>query len=66
MFAVGMKEQLDDDCRRILLGDDRGGGAITLQSVSFQYVGLWILTGLQPLYIVHQIYAQFRLATSLA
>jgi len=64
MFAVGMKARWYDDWRRILLGDDAGGEAITLQPVRFQYFGVWISTGLQLLYIVHQLYAQFRLTTS--
>jgi len=28
--------------RRILLGDNRGGGAVTLQPIRFQCVGVWI------------------------
>jgi hypothetical protein len=40
-----------DGGRRILLGGNSGGGAVTLRSITFQYAGVWISAGLPCVYI---------------
>jgi hypothetical protein len=42
--------------RRILVGDNRGGGVITLQPIRFQCVGICISTLLPYIYIYIYIY----------
>jgi hypothetical protein len=41
-----MKAECDNGGGRILLGDNKGGGAVMLRAISFQYVGVCISTGL--------------------
>jgi hypothetical protein len=33
------------------MGDDTGGGAVMLQPIRFQHVGMWTSTGLSCIYI---------------
>jgi hypothetical protein len=40
-----MKTQGDECDGRILLGDDRGGEAVTLRPIRFQCVGVWFSAG---------------------
>ena len=42
----GVKAQSHEGSGRILLGDDRGGGAVTLRQIKFRCVGFWISNGL--------------------
>jgi hypothetical protein len=44
-FAV-MRAQCNDGGGRILLGDNKVGGAVMLRAMRFQYVGVGISTGL--------------------
>jgi hypothetical protein len=43
---AGRKAQWDEGGGRILLGDNIDGGEVMLLSIIFQYVGVWIATGL--------------------
>jgi len=45
LFLTGMKAQLDEDSRRILLGNNTGGGTVMLRPIKFQYAGFGISTG---------------------
>jgi hypothetical protein len=48
---------------RILLGDNRGGRAITLRRIEFQRVGVCVSTGLRYINTTaDQTYTQFRIA----
>jgi hypothetical protein len=38
VFLTGMKAKRDEGCRRMLLGDNTGGGAAMLQPIRFQHV----------------------------
>jgi hypothetical protein len=46
IFLVEMKAQRDESGGRILLGDNKSGGAAMLQLIRFQCAGVWISTGL--------------------
>ena len=69
-FLAGMKAQWHQGGRRILLGDNTGGGAIMLQPIKFHCVGDQVSTGL-PSVNLHTrswpcvAYTQFRLALDL-
>jgi len=53
-FLAGMKEQRDVGGGRILLGGNRGGGAVTLRPIGSQCVGVWISTVHSSLYVQSQ------------
>jgi len=40
-----MKAKQDEGCRRMLLGDNTGGGEAMLQPIGFQRAEEWISTG---------------------
>jgi hypothetical protein len=42
----GMKAQSHEGGERTLLGDNRGGGAVTLRQIRFWCIGTWIANGL--------------------
>jgi hypothetical protein len=42
IFLAGMTAEGDENDKRILMGDDRGGGAVMLQRIIFQCVGIRI------------------------
>ena len=65
-----MKTKWHEDGRRILLGDNTGGGAIMLQPIRFHCVGDQVSTGLLSMYLHTRnwpciAYTQFRLALDL-
>jgi len=51
VFLTGMKTKRDEGCRRMLLGNNTGGGAAMLQPIRFQHVEEWISTGPPCTYI---------------
>jgi len=46
-----MKVQWKEYGGRILLGDDKGCGAVVLRPITLLDVGFWISTGLSLLYV---------------
>jgi hypothetical protein len=48
---AGKKAQCEGSRRRILLGDNTGGGAVMLLLISFQRFGIWTSIGLPCVYI---------------
>jgi hypothetical protein len=50
-LIAGMKAQWDKGGRRVLLGDDTGGGQVMLWPIRFQCVWVWISTGLFCIYV---------------
>ena len=63
-FLTGIGVQGNEGGGRILLDDNTGGGAVTLRPLRFQWVGVWISTGLPctvHTYIFDHMCRQFRL-----
>jgi hypothetical protein len=49
-FLAGKKAQGGKGGRKTLLGDNIGGGVVTVRPLTFQCVGVWISNGLQCVY----------------
>jgi len=49
-FLAVMRAQCDNGGGRILLGDNKGGGAVMLRAIRVKYVGVCISAGLPFIY----------------
>ena len=66
-FLLVAVKALSHECGgRILLGDNRGGGSVTLRQIKFRCVGIWISNGL-PFYThtVEHVSTRFHQAPDL-
>jgi hypothetical protein len=66
VFLARTKAQWDEIGRRILLGDNTGGGAGVLQPIAFQCIAAWNANGLSRIFVNIQLRVtqDFRNATT--